>query len=68
MEDHKLFYIIHRDNNGELKKSSSMDKKDASMYCMYLEVLHGVHTHIVATEADYKLILDGKLSGPERIK
>jgi hypothetical protein len=41
------YVIVHKSKEGKLEKTSVMNEKDAKHYCMSLEVLHGLGTHIV---------------------
>lgn len=44
------YVIVHKSKEGKLEKTSVMSEKDANHYCMSLEVLHGLGTHIVVQE------------------
>lgn len=44
------YVIIHKNKEGKLEKSSSMTQKEANHYCVCLEVIHGVGTHLVIEE------------------
>ncbi len=59
------FFIVHKDNNGELQLSSAMSQKDAEYYKMCLEILHGLKTHLVVTKDEFEQMKIGKISPPE---
>ncbi len=44
------YVIVHKNKEGKLEKTSIMSEKDAKHYCMSLEVIHGLGTHIVVQE------------------
>ena len=50
-----LSYVtVHKNKEGKLEKTSVMTEKDANHYCMSLEVIHGLGTHIVVKEDNLK--------------
>ncbi len=48
------FVIVHKDENGNLQKSANLSHEEANKYCLYLEVIHGLGTHVVISLENFE--------------